>query len=86
MLFRSGTSSYSKLSICSFSASDILSKADRLGISLGATDEQKNLSILGLLHTENSRSLSFLKNNMNIATEDQSNNLVLKRASNLSKI
>ena len=63
--------------------SDIKSKADRLGISLGKNKDQIDASISTLLNVEHEREVIFLKSSLPPNDESSESNLVLKRALNI---
>ena len=72
-----------KLSILSFSDSEIRNRADRLGISLGKYKGQIDSSISVIRNVEYERNIIFLKNSLPPRDNDKDSNLVMRRASNL---
>lgn len=84
-MLEKGTPIKSKLSILSFSDTEIKNRADRLGISLGKSKQQVLDSISVIRDVEHARSVVFLENNLRTDEEQSESSFVLRRAANLSE-
>ena len=80
---RTGTSPNPRCSFVSFSKELIVSRASKLGISLGTSPSQIENSVENLKVLEESRNLTFLQNNLPPLAEGESHSLVMRKASNL---
>jgi hypothetical protein len=80
-----GTSNTSNPSIIHMSSDQIVSRANKLGISLGNSTEQVLKSVQKIKSLESDRHVTFLKNNLNSVDPSVSPSLVISRASSLSE-
>ena len=67
----------------SLNNADIIARASKLGVSLGQSLSQVIGSINRLKDTENSRSITFLSNNLEKIDGGEHHSLVMRKASNL---
>ncbi|KAK1626125.1 hypothetical protein QYE76_000440 [Lolium multiflorum] len=80
-----GTSNTANPSIIHMSSDQIVSRANKLGISLGNSTEQVLKSVQKIKSLESDRHVTFLKNNLNTVDPSVSPSLVISRASSLSE-
>jgi hypothetical protein len=82
---KSGTNLKSNLSFVNFSEQEILTRASKLGVSLGSNSVKISSSVSLIKNQEVDRGITYLKNNFKEVVSDEFQSLVLPRASTLSE-
>jgi hypothetical protein len=80
----SGSGTYSKFSLASLSNDTVISRAEKLGVSLGKSPRQIENSINFLKETDNTRTLVMLAKNLKEISDEEDQHAILSHASDLS--